>query len=334
MFPSGIISLMTTHRVDINYRTIIFIALFVLGLWIIGQILDIILLFFVSFIFMSALYPLSDKLVSFKIPRVLAVLFVLILSVAFIAGMLTIGLTPLIKQTVDLSQQLGITLNSLFNAVGINESVIQQELSNLSAEAVNITVNIFKNVISLVSILVVSVYLLLDREKIEDYGTSFFGSRQERAKKTLRSIEDKLGAWLRGQVLLSLLIGVLVYVGLTILGVEAALPLAIIAAFLEVVPVIGPIIAAIPAVLIALTVSPLLAGLVAGFYFAIQQFEGHVVVPQVMKKAVGLNPLLVILAISVGGRLLGIGGALLAVPIAVVIQIVLQEKETPFWNDC
>ncbi|MDO8639030.1 MAG: AI-2E family transporter [Candidatus Daviesbacteria bacterium] len=314
-----------SHRIDINYKTIIFIALFILGLWIVGQILDIILLFFVAFIFMSALYPLTDKLVSWKIPRVLAVLFVLLLAIGFIAGMLAIGLTPLIKQTIDLSQQLGVTLNALFNSVGINESVIQQELSNLSSEAVNITVNIFKNVISLVSILVVSVYLLLDRAKIEDYGTSFFGARQERAKKTLRAIEDKLGAWLRGQVLLSLLIGILVYVGLTILGVEAALPLAIIAAFLEVIPVIGPIIAAIPAVLIALTVSPVLAGLVAGFYFAIQQFEGHVVVPQVMKKAVGLNPLLVILAISVGGRLLGIGGALLAVPIAVVIQIVLQE---------
>lgn len=316
---------MTTHRIDINYKTIIFITIFLLGLWIVGQILDIILLFFVAFIFMSALYPLTDKLVSFKVPRTLAVLLILILTIGCIAGILATGLTPLIMQTINMSHQLSITLNSLFNAVGINQSVINQELTNLSSEAINITVNIFKNVISLVSILVVSVYLLLDREKIENYGTSFFGERQERAKKTLRTIEDKLGAWLRGQILLSLLIGVLVYVGLLILGIEAALPLAIIAAFLEVVPVIGPIIAAIPAILIALTVSPVLAGLVAGFYFAIQQFEGHVVVPQVMKKAVGLNPLLVILAISVGGRLLGIGGALLAVPIAVVMQIVLQE---------
>lgn len=313
------------HRVDINYKTIIFVAAFLLGLWIIGQILDIILLFFVAFIFMSALYPMTDKLVSFKVPRVLAVLLILILTIACIAGLLTLGLTPLIKQTIELSQQLGTTLNSLFNAVGITESVIQQELASLSSEAVNITVNIFKNVISLVSILVVSVYLLLDREKIEDYGTSFFGTRQERAKKTLRSIEDKLGAWLRGQILLSLLIGIMAYVGLSILGIESALPLAILSALLEVIPVIGPIIAAIPAVLIGLTVSPVTAGLVAGLYLAIQQFEGHLVVPQVMKKAVGLNPLLVILAISIGGRLLGIGGALLAVPIAVVIQIILQE---------
>lgn len=314
-----------THRVDINYKTVIFITAFLLGLWIIGQILDIILLFFVAFIFMSAFYPLVDKLVSFKVPRVLVVLLILILSIVFVAGILAIVLTPLIKQTIELSQSLGATLNSLLATVGINESVIQQELGSFSSEAVNVTVNIFKNVISLVSILVVSVYMLLDREKIEDYGTSFFGSRQERAKKTLRVIEEKLGAWLRGQIALSFLIGFLVYIGLSLLKIESALPLAIIAAFLEVIPVIGPIIAAIPAILIALTISPVMAAVVAGLYLVIQQVEGHLVVPQVMKKAVGLNPLLVILAISIGGRLLGIGGALLAVPIAVVIQIILQE---------
>lgn len=316
---------MTTHRIDISYKSVIFITAFLIGLWIIGQILDVILLFFVAFIFMSAFYPLTDRLVSWKIPRTVAVLLILLLTIGCIAGILTFGLTPLIMQTINMSHQLSITLASLFNTIGISQASIGNELSNFSSEAVNITVNIFKNIVSLVSILVVSVYMLLDRAKIEDYGTSFFGARQERAKKTLRSIEDKLGAWLRGQILLSLLIGILVYVGLLILGIEAALPLAIIAAFLEVIPVIGPIIAAIPAVLIALTISPVLAGIVAGLYLAIQQFENHVVVPQVMKKAVGLNPLLVILAISIGGRLLGIGGALLAVPIAAVIQIVLQE---------
>lgn len=117
----------------------------------------------------------------------------------------------------------------------------------------------------------------------------------------------------------------LTYISLVILGVEFALPLAIIAGLLEVVPVIGPIIAAVPAILIALTISPFLAVLVGGLYFAIQQLESHLIVPQVMKRAVGINPLLVILAISVGSRLLGIGGALLAVPLTVVIQVVLQE---------
>src|SRR4029079_13441085 len=107
-------------------------------------------------------------------------------------------------------------------------------------------------------------------------------------------------------------------IALFLIHVPYALPLAILAGLLEVLPVIGPIISAIPAVLIALLTSPLQAGLVALAYLLIQQAESHVIVPQVMKKAVGLNPLIVILAVSIGGKLLGIPGALLAVPISVV----------------
>lgn len=314
-----------TRRIDISYKTIVFITLFLISLWILFKILDILLLFFVAFIFMSALAPLVERLIHWRIPRVVAILFLILVIVLSLVGAIAVGLTPLITQTSSLTQRLSETANYLSHANLVDQSVVQQEISKLSGQAVDITVNIFKNFIGLVSVLVITVYLLLDRDRLEDYGTSFFGSRQEKAKKVLRMIEDKLGAWLRGQIFLSLAVGVLTYAGLIILGVDYALPLAIFAGLLEVVPVLGPIIAAIPAILLSLTVSPLLALLVGGLYLVVQQLEGHVLVPQVMKRAVGLNPILVILAISVGGRLLGIGGALLAVPIAVVIQLILHE---------
>lgn len=314
-----------TRRIDISWKTIIFITAFILLLWVTFLIRDIILLFFVAFIFMSALSPLVDKLTKLKVPRVIAVLLVFFLVLGSFIFLITVGFTPLITQTSSLAQKLTDTTEALLQTNLVDQSVIRQQISNFSGEIVNITVDIFKDLIALVSLLVITIYLILDREKIENYGTSFFGSKQEKAQKTLRKIEDKLGAWLRGQLILSIAIGVLVYIGLVILGVEFALPLAIIAGLLEVVPVLGPIISAIPAVLIGLTVSPLFAAIIAGLYLVVQQFEGHLIVPQVMKRAVGLNPLLVILAISVGGRLLGIAGALLAVPIAVVIQLVVQE---------
>lgn len=274
---------------------------------------------------MSALSPTVDQLTKFKVPRVVAVLLVFLLAIASVVALFTIGLTPLITQTSSLTQKLVDITNTLLNTHIIDEAVIKEQLSSASGQLVNVTVDIFKNFIALVSTMVITVYMMLDRRKIEDYGTSFFGTRQERAQVLLRRIEDKLGAWLRGQIILSFVIGICVYIGLTIFGIEFALPLAIIAGLLEVVPVLGPIISAIPAVLIALTVSPIFALLIAGFYLAVQQLEGHLIVPQVMKRAVGLNPLLVILAVSIGSRLLGIGGALLAVPIAVVIQLVIQE---------
>jgi predicted PurR-regulated permease PerM len=227
-----------------------------------------------------------------------------------------------------------MSLDAILKANKIDQSVINQELSSLTGNAVDITVTVFENIIALVSLIVVSLYMILDRQKVEHFATSFFAAHQEKAQTILRRVENKLGAWLRGQIVLSLLIGASVYIGLTLLGIPYALPLAIITGILEIVPMIGPIISAIPAVIIAFTISPVDALIVIGLYIVIQQLEGHLVVPQVMKRAVGLNPLLVILAISIGGRLLGIGGALLAVPIAVVFQIIAEEvlknSENPF----
>lgn len=314
-----------TRRIDISSKTVIFIAVFGILLWILQQILDIILLFFVAFIMMSALSPLVTRMTKLRVPKVLAVLLVFFLTLGVIIGLLTAGLTPLVSQTSNLIQKLSLALNTLLQTNLIDQNLIQQEMSRLSSQVLSFTVDVFRNLISLVSILVIAIYMLLDREKMEDYVTSFFGARQQHAKNLLAKIEDKLGAWLRGQVILSATIGVLIYVGLLLLGVEHALPLAIIAGLLEVVPMIGPIISAIPAILIGLTVSPIFAILIGGLYLAVQQLENHLIVPQVMKRAVGLNPLLVILAVAVGGRLLGVAGALLAVPIAVVIQLIIHE---------
>lgn len=314
-----------TRRIDISSKTVVFVAAFGILLWILFHILDIILLFFVAFILMSALNPLVERLRRWKVPKILAVLMVFLLTLGGIISLLTAGLSPLVSQTSNLVQRLGETINSLLQTNIVDQSVIQQEVSKFSGQVVSITLDVFKNLISWVSVLVVTIYMLFDREKMENYVTSFFGERQDKVKSLLRKIEDKLGAWLHGQLLLSAVVGILVYIGLVILGVEFALPLAIIAGLLEVVPVIGPIISAIPAILVGLTVSPLFAALIGGLYLVVQQIENQIIVPQVMKRAVGLNPLLVILAVSIGGRLLGIAGALLAVPIAVVIQLIIQE---------
>ena len=165
----------------------------------------------------------------------------------------------------------------------------------------------------------------MERAKVDKLVGQMFVGHELRASRIMIRIEEKLGSWLRGQIVLSFIIGGLVYIALAIPGVPFALPLAIIAGILEVVPVIGPIISAIPAILIAFTSSPILAAYVAIAFFVIQQLENSLIVPQVMNKAVGLNPLIVILAVAIGGKLLGISGALLAVPITVVIQILIED---------
>ena len=317
-----------TRRIDISYRTIIFIAGFVILLWIIYLIKDILLLLFVSFILMSTLSSMANRLVRWRIPKPLAIFLVLFSAIGAVVAVLVYGFIPLVTQTSTLAQRLVDASSYLFKFNLVDPSIIRNQIASLSSNAIQFTLNIFESFIRLVSIIVITFYLLMDREKIESRVASLFGENQEKIQKLIEAIEYKLGAWLRGQALISLVVAIAVYIGLILLKVEFALPLAIIAGIFEIVPIIGPIISAIPAILIALTVSPLMAVFVIVLYIIIQQLEGHIIVPQLMKRAVGLNPLLVIIAITIGGRLLGIVGALLAVPIAVVIQIILPEVIT------
>ena len=126
------------------------------------------------------------------------------------------------------------------------------------------------------------------------------------------------------QVVLSLTIGVITWLALTILGIPFALPLAILAGFLEIIPTLGPIIAAIPATIVALAISPVMALSVIAVYIVIQLTENNFLVPKIMQKAVGLNPVVIIIAILVGSNLFGVIGALLSIPFVSAAIIVFR----------
>ena len=135
----------------------------------------------------------------------------------------------------------------------------------------------------------------------------------------------RLGGWVSGQILLCVIIGSISWVGLTLIGVPYAVVLALIAGIMEAVPNIGPIIAAVPAVIIAALYSPWQALLVAILYIVIQQLENYIIVPRVMSRAVELHPLAVLLALMVGGELMGVLGAVLAVPVTAAISVIVDE---------
>lgn len=315
-----------TKSVQISYKTIFFIAGFLALLWALYLIRDVIILLFVAIIFMSALSPIVEMLQKIKIPKSLAIAITYVFVLAVIGLLISFVVTPLADQTANLAKNLPAYLGNLLPENGmVDKSVLQQELGNFSKNALEFSFAIFSNFLGFISVAVLTFYLLLERQNLDKLISQFFIGREVRVKRISRQIEEKLGAWMRGQIVLSLIIGAAAYLGLTFLQIPYALPLAILAGLMEVVPVIGPIISAIPAILIAYLSSPFLAAIVGVQYFIIQQLENHLIVPQVMKKAVGLNPLIVILAVAIGGRLLGIAGALLAVPITVVIQIITED---------
>src|SRR3989339_60405 len=141
-------------------------------------------------------------------------------------------------------------------------------------------------------------------------------------------LRNNISLWMQGQLLLAVIIGVLVFLGLTIFGVKYAFLLAVLAAVLELIPLFGPIIAAIPAILIAVTDGGTTQGLIiAGFYIIIQQFENHLIYPLVVKKVVGVPPLLVILALIIGAKLAGFLGIILSVPLAAALMEFISDVE-------
>jgi len=314
------------QKIEISQRTIIFTVFFLLGLVFLFQIRYILLFLFIALIFMSALSPLVDRLEKYRIPRGLSTVVLYILIWAFISFSVASLVPPLVEQSARFLNRLPQDVERLTQG-RFDLSLLQPQLSALPQNLFKIIVGTFNNVVGLFTLTVIVYYLILERKNLHKYLLFLFGNngREERAEAFINQLEKKLGGWVRGQLLLMLFVGILSYVGLLFLGIDYAMPLAFLAGILEIVPNIGPTLSAVPAILVALGSSPILALAVGALYFAIQQIENNFLVPKVMSKAVGLSPLVVIIALLVGLKLAGIAGAILAIPTVLLLEIIASD---------
>ena len=213
--------------------------------------------------------------------------------------------------------------NKISKKAGLSDLItgFQNVLSHFSSGFVNTVSAIFGGVLSFVLIVVLSFYLAVQEDGVVNFLKVITPLKSEKYVISLwKRSQQKIGYWMQGQILLGVIVGVLIYLGLTILGVKNAILLSVFAAFFEIIPLFGPVIAAIPAVLLSFADGGLTAGLlVVGLYLIIQQFENHLIYPLVVKKVVGVSPILVILALVIGYKLAGFLGVLLSVPIAATI---------------
>ncbi len=195
---------------------------------------------------------------------------------------------------------------------------IDSALNQVSAGFINSASSLFGGVVSFILIIVLSFYLAVQEDGVEKFLRVIIPDPDESYVINLwRRVRTKIGLWMQGQIVLALLVGLLVYLGLMVLGVKNALLFAVVAALLETIPLFGPIIAAVPAVAASYNdggTSPALV--VAGLYLIIHQFENHLIYPLVVKKIVGVPPILVILSLLVGWKLAGFLGIILSVPAA------------------
>lgn len=302
--------------------------------WFILQLKSIILAIFVAYILTAALLPFVTFLHKKKFPKVLAVLIPYFTTIALLV-LLIFPLIPfIISQIQSLLEHFPTFVDNAARLLGLQinrkevQAFITSDLNVIGQNAFTVTTKVFGGLFSTLTILVVSFYLLIDHDNIKQQIAYLFPKkRQQRVLDVFAQIEEKLGAWLRGQIILSFFIGTVTWVVLTLIGLEFALPLAILAGILEIVPTIGPILAAIPAILVALSLSPTIVAVIVLAYIAIQALENNFLVPKIMEHAVGLHPVVIILGVMIGATLMGAIGALLSIPIIATLLIVYRNLE-------
>lgn len=326
---------MEKTKFEITTATILKIVLAVLLVWFLYVVRDVAVLFFIVLVIFAALNPLVDRMSNY-IPRVLSLI---LLFLVFILILVAVGflLAPLVISQIH---QLAINLPILVERFGPLYQKLQPTITNYqenlfkySSQVGQITSGVFSTTVGFLSglvavftVLVLSFYMLLEKDAIKKLLNDFVPlEHKERIFEVLRKIAEKMGKWLRGQALLMLIIGVADFIALSILGVPYAAILAILGGLFEVIPCIGPFLGLLPAFIIAFTISPVKALFVLIAYILIQQLEAQFLAPKIMGKAVGLSPVIIILALLCGAELMGVLGVIVAVPAAAAIAVIIQE---------
>lgn len=275
-----------------------------------------------------------------RFPRWLAIL---VLYIAILGTLTAIGfmiVPPLYAQGKELwkalpemfnrAQDFLMTKGILKEHLSLPEAVNRASSTGGGGEALGTVfgavVGLAGGLFGLLTILILTFYILVDADNLRETMLRLFPARsRSRVASASRDITVKVSAWLGGQLFLGAIIGITSAIGLWLLGIPFFYVLALISAIGELIPVVGPILAAIPAVAVAFSVSLNKVLLVIIFFVIQQQFENHVLVPKVMERQVGVSAVTVIVALLIGGNLLGIVGAILAVPTAAIMQVLVNE---------
>ncbi|MCH7758824.1 AI-2E family transporter [Patescibacteria group bacterium] len=323
-----------TTLIKIDIWSIAKIVLIVLGLWFLYVIRDVILILFVAGLLAAIITPAVNYFEQKKMPRWLGALIVYLVILLVLIAIGFAIIPTVVAQSRLLVAQLPEFFRSILEKFSIqSRGEFTNLLNNWLGKSAFNSRTIFSflgtaatQTISVFMVFVIAFYLSVKKKSIRQFINSLVpGKYQQFLEDFFVSTQKKIGDWARGLGLLIIFVGLLSYVGLSILGVKYALTLAVIAGLTEVIPYIGPLIGVIPAVIIAFIQSPALALLVLILYLVIQQIENVLVSPYVMHKAVGLDPLVIIIVLLIGGKIAGPVGMILAVPVTTIISILAKD---------
>lgn len=314
---------------------------------------DVVLVVILAAVIASAIEPGTQWLLRRRVPRVLSVLLIYSAATLFLVGVFYFLFLPLLNQSANFLSTLPEYLGKLqvWNPLqdskflpsdisvvrGFSENFslsqivtqVNETIVNLSNGVFSTASTIFGGVLSFILVVVLSFYLSVESDGVTNFLRTVTPSKSESYVIGLwKRSQRKIGLWMQGQVVLAVIVAMLVFLGLTLLRVENALLLAVLAGLFEIIPIFGPILAAIPAVTVALVANGMTSALmVIGLYIIIQQFENQLIYPLVVKKIVGVPPLVSILALIIGAKLAGFVGLLIAVPLATMLMELLNDIE-------
>jgi predicted PurR-regulated permease PerM len=330
------------QSVSISTATFVKAVLIVLGIWFLWYVRDVVAIFIAALLLSSLIEPFAATLHARNIPRALAVLIVYtvlltlvsLLMVLLVPAVSTQGgqlLSYISSSYTDAAQSFG-SLQRFSQTHGLEDNFLRS-LSSLQDTFTQSVGSVFSTVKGLVGglvamfvVMVLAFYMVVEEEKVKKYFTRLAPFEyQPYVGHLMKKMQRKMGEWLRGQLILAFVIGTVIFVGLSILGVPYALLLALMAGILEVVPYVGPVLSVIPALVIGFAQSPVIGLAVLLLYIIVQQLENHVLVPKIMQTVTGLNPIISILALLVGIKVAGLVGAILSIPLAMMGVVILED---------
>lgn len=324
-------------------------ALFIMvGAYVFWLLRDLALLILTAIVIASAIEPGVAFFVRWRVPRFMAVFMLYVLVFGSLFGLLYLFLPPIIADAADFLSALPAYLSTIsipasFSGISHATDFLgsQQELqtsiqsllslqsafSASASGALQLIITFFGGILSLFLVVVLSFYFALQDTGVDDFLRLVIPlEHEEYAVSLWKRAQKKIGLWMQGQLLLSVIVGILVYLGLLIIGIPYALLLAVFTAIAELIPVFGSVIAGAVAAIIAFSTGGLtLASIVIGLYVVVNQFESNLIYPLIVKKVIGIPPILVIVALIAGYTLTGFLGVLLSVPVAAALLEFLSD---------
>jgi predicted PurR-regulated permease PerM len=336
-----------SYNIRISTGTLLKIAVFGFGVAALLLLHDLVFVILTAIVIATFIGAAANKINRrFGVNRTFGVVLLYLLSISVFAGAFYLFVPVLIQ---EISSLLPVITEYLGNSTVVSNAVSSngQQLTSAIADRADFVdiveglrsfiggvsgsffetiTALFGNVVNVVLIVVISFYLSMEKDGVGEFLQIVTPKKYESYALDLwHRSQKKIAYWLRGQMVLGLIVGSLTFIGLTLLGVEYALLLALIAGLFELIP-FGIILAAIPAISFAFLSGGLgSAVLVVALYVLIQQLEGYVFSPLIVQKATGISPLLVILAVLIGAKLAGVWGLVLAVPVAVTLVEVARD---------